>query len=410
MRSQFFFRSGLILALFALVTCEMPVPEAPGIGDLAVYSYNARVIARPVTDGESFFALTLDYDQVQLLRFDSLGSRLWAYPIKKINPADTVGMLIGYELVILNNGNCLVAEYTKDTSWNTSNAYVLDYYNVTPDGALFSHAIDSLQPESSVSYTAGLMPAGDDGYSGFSFAPGVASKLVTRNYNRFCKPVSDVVSFFPESRFLTDVYRLGSGQLLVLTFKGVFLGKSFFAKINPDGSFVFEQELDYFISSFPVIFERTASNVVTAFTISESAESGYLFMDLNHTTGETDWEKQLINNQDNEQVYFSPSHLMPTPDKGYILTGTRNNHEQVANWIMPFDNDKYEVMIYKADANGQIQWAKSYRQPYSIGACVLPLSDSYTVMGISRGIVEEDTYIFFLKADSFGNLIATVLK
>ncbi len=132
--------------------------------------------------------------------------------------------------------------------------------------------------------------------------------------------------------------------------------------------------------------------IVAASTTSFGAGYSDFFLIKTDANGNVIWAKTYGGT--NGDVAYS---VQQTSDGGYIVAGTTNSFG--AGW--------HDVLLIKTDANGNLQWAKTYGGIYDDGARgVRQTSDGgYIVGGWTTSFSVGSGDIFLIKTDANGNII-----
>jgi hypothetical protein len=129
--------------------------------------------------------------------------------------------------------------------------------------------------------------------------------------------------------------------------------------------------------------------IVAGITYSFGVDSGDIFLIKTDANGNVIWAKTYGGTR-----YDWASSVQQTSDGGYIVAG----------WTWSFGAGWDDIFLIKTDANGNIQWAKTYEGTYYDWAySVQQTSDGgYIVAG---GTSFWGDYVFLIKTDANGNII-----
>jgi hypothetical protein len=131
--------------------------------------------------------------------------------------------------------------------------------------------------------------------------------------------------------------------------------------------------------------------IVAGYTYSLGVDSGDIFLIKTDANGNLQWAK-TYRGTDWEEAYS----VQQTYDGGYIVAG----------WTSSFGAGYYDIFLIKTDANGNLQWAKTYGGTYWDDAySVQQTSDGgYIVAGWTLSFGAGDYDIFLIKTDASGNI------
>jgi hypothetical protein len=132
--------------------------------------------------------------------------------------------------------------------------------------------------------------------------------------------------------------------------------------------------------------------IVAGWTTSFGADSTDIFLIKTDANGNVQWAK-TYGGTDDDRVYS----VQQTSDGGYILAGN----------TFSFGAGYSDVFLVKTDANGNIQWAKTYGGTYGDWAhSVQQASDGgYIVAGTTWSFGAGSADLFLIKTDANGNII-----
>jgi hypothetical protein len=129
--------------------------------------------------------------------------------------------------------------------------------------------------------------------------------------------------------------------------------------------------------------------IVAGITYSFGVDSGDIFLIKTDANGNVVWAKTYGGTR-----YEWATSVQQTSDGGYIVAG----------WTWSFGAGRDDIFLIKTDANGNIQWAKTYEgTDYDWAYSVQQTSDGgYIVAG---GTSFWEDYVFLIKTDANGNII-----
>lgn len=136
----------------------------------------------------------------------------------------------------------------------------------------------------------------------------------------------------------------------------------------------------------------------------ETADHGFLLLGKTHSYGNGVYDVYLIKTDEMGNVIWTKTYGTPfdergedlklTSDGGIIITGATVTDQN------PYDN--YDVYLIKTDAQGNVEWEKSYGYDNNdFGLSVIETDDSgFLVSGMSYNGADMDVYL--IKTDNYG--------
>jgi len=143
-----------------------------------------------------------------------------------------------------------------------------------------------------------------------------------------------------------------------------------------------------------------------AYSVQQTSDGGYIVAGYTTSFGAGDYDAFLVKTDANGNVQWAKTYggtyndlassVQQTSDGGYIVAGTRFTFAGY-----------YDIFLIKKDANGNIQWAKTYvRTDDERAFSVQQTSDGgYIVAGTRFPFAGWDVDIFLIKTDANGNII-----
>jgi uncharacterized delta-60 repeat protein len=143
-----------------------------------------------------------------------------------------------------------------------------------------------------------------------------------------------------------------------------------------------------------------------AYSVQHTSDGGYIVAGYTYSLGVDSGDIFLIKTDANGNLQWAKTYRGTDWDEAYSVQQTSDGGYIVAGWTSSFGAGGSDIFLIKTDANGNIQWAKTYggtREDY--GFSVQQTSDGgYIVAGYtdSFGAGYED--IFLIKTDANGNV------
>jgi hypothetical protein len=161
-------------------------------------------------------------------------------------------------------------------------------------------------------------------------------------------------------------------------------------------------------SAYAVTFAKTygGTNNDEASSVQQTSDGGYIVAGYTQSFGAGSWDIFLIKTDANGDVQWAKTYggtssdfassVQQTSDGGYIVAGT--------TWS--FGVGDYDIFLIKTDANGNVQWAKAYGGTNEDRAfSVQQTSDGgYIVAGYTNSFGAGSHDIFLIKTDAYGNV------
>jgi uncharacterized delta-60 repeat protein len=144
-----------------------------------------------------------------------------------------------------------------------------------------------------------------------------------------------------------------------------------------------------------------------AFSVQQTSDGGYIMAGYTGSFGAGGWDIFLIKTDANGNVQWAKTYggtyyefaysVQQTSDGGYIVAGHRSTSPSFV----------YDFLLIKTDTNGNLQWAKTYEEASGgdYAYSVQQTSDGgYIVAGYKHYFSAGDRDIFLIKTDTNGNL------
>jgi len=156
-------------------------------------------------------------------------------------------------------------------------------------------------------------------------------------------------------------------------------------------------------SAYAVAFAKTygGTGYDHASSVQQTSDGGYIIVGTTHSFGAGDLDIFLIKTDANGDRIWAKTYGGTDRDEGYSVQQTSDGGYILAGLTESFGVGGGDIFLIKTDANGNVQWAKTYGGAYwDFASSVQQTSDGgYIVAGVTSGD------IFLIKTDADGNII-----
>jgi hypothetical protein len=158
-----------------------------------------------------------------------------------------------------------------------------------------------------------------------------------------------------------------------------------------------------------IIWAKTygGTNRDDAYSVRQTSDGGYILAGETWSLGAGKWDVFLIKTDANGNVQWAKTYGRTSDDVARFVQQTSDGGYIVAGYTESFGAGSYDIFLIKTDVSGNVQWAKTYGGiNWDMAYSVQQTSDSgYIVAGrtLSFGAGYDD--IFLIKTDANGNII-----
>ncbi len=170
-------------------------------------------------------------------------------------------------------------------------------------------------------------------------------------------------------------------------------GDIFLIKTDANGNIIWAKTYGGTFGEYARSVQQTSDGgyIVAGFTSSFGAGNGDIFLIKTDANGNIQWSKTY-----GGASFDSATSVQQTSDGGYIVAG----------YTQSFGAGNGDIFLIKTDANGNIIWAKTYGgASYDLATSVQQTSDGgYIVAGSTESFGAGSWDIFLIKTDANGNI------
>jgi uncharacterized delta-60 repeat protein len=143
-----------------------------------------------------------------------------------------------------------------------------------------------------------------------------------------------------------------------------------------------------------------------AYSVQQTSDGGYIVAGETFSFGAGDNDFFLIKTDANGNIQWAKTYGGTNDDRAYSVQQTSDGGYIVAGWTWSFGVGNYDIFLIKTDANGNIIWAKTYGGTYADWALsVRQTSDGgYIMAGITYSFGAGNYDILLIKTDANGNV------
>jgi hypothetical protein len=144
-----------------------------------------------------------------------------------------------------------------------------------------------------------------------------------------------------------------------------------------------------------------------ASSVQQTSDGGYIVAGYTASFGASSWDIFLIKTDANGNIQWAKTYGGTDEDRAHSVQQTSDGGHIVAGVTFSFGTGYSDAFLVKTDANGNIVWAKTYGGTYSDYAySVQQTSDGgYIVAGVTLSFGTGGPDIFLIKTDANGNIV-----
>jgi hypothetical protein len=219
--------------------------------------------------------------------------------------------------------------------------------------------------------------------------------------------------------FLIKTYANGNIQW-AKTYGGTYRDSAFSLQQTSDGGYIVAGETSSFGAGYPdafliktdadgnIIWAKTygGTNWDFTFSVRQTSDGGYIVAGGTRSFGAGSWDIFLIKTDADGNVQWAKTYGGTSTDVATSVQQTSDGGYIVAAEILSFGAGSWDIFLIKTDANGNIQWAKTYGGTGAdIPLSVQQTSDGgYIVAGFTDSFGAGERDIFLIKTDANGNI------
>jgi uncharacterized delta-60 repeat protein len=148
------------------------------------------------------------------------------------------------------------------------------------------------------------------------------------------------------------------------------------------------------------------TNYDEAYYVQQTSDGGYIVAGLTYSFGAGLSDIILIKTDANGNISWAKTYGGTSGDVAYSVQKTSDGGYIVAGWTASFGAGSLDILLIKTNANGNIQWAKTYGGTHwDIAYSVQQTSDGgYIVAGYTQSFGAGSKNIFLIKTNANGNI------
>jgi len=143
-----------------------------------------------------------------------------------------------------------------------------------------------------------------------------------------------------------------------------------------------------------------------AYSVQQTSDGGYIVAGVTTSFGASNGDFFLVKTDANGNVIWAKTYGGTDNDLAYSVQQTSDGGYILAGWTLSFGAGSWDIFFIKTDANGNIQWTKTYGGTgEDLAYSVQQTSDGgYIVAGYTGSFGAGSSDFFLIKTDANGNL------
>ena len=204
------------------------------------------------------------------------------------------------------------------------------------------------------------------------------------------------------------------------TYGGTYYDYAYSVQQTSDGGYIvaghigvlFGDYMDIFLvktdANGNVIWAKTygGANYDYAYSVQQTSDGGYILVGGTWSFGAGIFDFFLIKTDENGNIQWAKTYGGTSEDYGFSVQQTSDGGYIVTGHTASFGAGNWDIFIIKTDANGSVQWAKTYGGTSDdLVRFVQQTSDGgYIMVGETYSFGAGYSDIFLIKTDAYGNI------
>jgi hypothetical protein len=146
-----------------------------------------------------------------------------------------------------------------------------------------------------------------------------------------------------------------------------------------------------------------------AYSVQQTSDGGYIVAGLTNSFGAGTEDILLIKTDASGNIIWAKTYGGTNYDNAFSIQQTSDGGYIVAGWTNSFGAGNHDFFLIKTDANGNVQWAKTYgginwEEPSELSSVQHTSDGGYIVAGRTNSFGAGGEDIFIVKTDANGNI------